>query len=133
MPTASPGRVERSPSQNQRSSKRHPALSLLPQRVLCGWFSLECSILTAMSTCNYERGAFHPTSTQQSARSLCEIFSRIERALRHMDFQVMPTENRFPRSEEHTSELQSLMRISYAVFCLKKKTIQQYTSNKTHT
>src|SRR3546814_3827149 len=28
-----------------------------------------------------------------------------------------------PRSEEHTSELQSLMRISYAVFCLKKKQI----------
>src|SRR3546814_4390934 len=28
----------------------------------------------------------------------------------------------FARSEEHTSELQSLMRISYAVFCLKKKT-----------
>src|SRR3546814_4652615 len=28
----------------------------------------------------------------------------------------------WPRSEEHTSELQSLMRISYAVFCLKKKT-----------
>src|SRR3546814_3071107 len=38
-----------------------------------------------------------------------------------------------PRSEEHTSELQSLMRISYAVFCLKKKTHQtnnqQYTPN----
>src|SRR3546814_8395907 len=34
------------------------------------------------------------------------------------------------RSEEHTSELQSLMRISYAVFCLKKKkkTIQQHTT-----
>src|SRR3546814_5893487 len=31
------------------------------------------------------------------------------------------------RSEEHTSELQSLMRISYAVFCLQKKTITQYT------
>src|SRR3546814_8340782 len=30
-----------------------------------------------------------------------------------------------PRSEEHTSELQSLMRISYAVFCLKKKTQQE--------
>src|SRR3546814_3651051 len=29
------------------------------------------------------------------------------------------------RSEEHTSELQSLMRISYAVFCLKKKTIHK--------
>src|SRR3546814_9596926 len=31
---------------------------------------------------------------------------------------------RGPRSEEHTSELQSLMRISYAVFCLKKKKIK---------
>src|SRR3546814_1048400 len=30
-----------------------------------------------------------------------------------------------PRSEEHTSELRSLMRISYAVFCLKKKTNKQ--------
>src|SRR3546814_8643579 len=33
------------------------------------------------------------------------------------------------RSEEHTSELQSLMRISYAVFCLKKKTTQNKTQN----
>src|SRR3546814_1281611 len=33
------------------------------------------------------------------------------------------------RSEEHTSELQSLMRISYAVFCLKKKTNKIYISN----
>src|SRR3546814_8224985 len=32
------------------------------------------------------------------------------------------------RSEEHTSELQSLMRISYAVFCLKKKTINTSTA-----
>src|SRR3546814_4682637 len=32
------------------------------------------------------------------------------------------------RSEEHTSELQSLMRISYAVFCLKKKTLYAYIS-----
>src|SRR3546814_3063800 len=31
------------------------------------------------------------------------------------------------RSEEHTSELQSLMRISYAVFCLKKKTLKIYS------
>src|SRR3546814_8232959 len=33
------------------------------------------------------------------------------------------------RSEEHTSELQSLMRTSYAVFCLKKKTLQKVMSN----
>src|SRR3546814_5346513 len=38
------------------------------------------------------------------------------------------------RSEEHTSELQSLMRISYAVFCLKKKKIPKSTDeNKNHT
>src|SRR3546814_7031053 len=34
---------------------------------------------------------------------------------------LLPPEWHGPRSEEHTSELQSLMRISYAVFCLKKK------------
>src|SRR3546814_6150391 len=37
-----------------------------------------------------------------------------------------------PRSEEHTSELQSLMRISYAVFCLKKKKIQIHNILSTH-
>src|SRR3546814_4453909 len=37
------------------------------------------------------------------------------------------------RSEEHTSELQSLMRISYAVFCLKKKKIQNNRTTKTYT
>src|SRR3546814_8753482 len=36
-----------------------------------------------------------------------------------------------PRSEEHTSELQSLMRISYAVFCLKKKKKQITSSTQT--
>src|SRR3546814_2620681 len=35
------------------------------------------------------------------------------------------------RSEEHTSELQSLMRISYAVFCLKKKKTKSITMNNT--
>src|SRR3546814_3942168 len=44
---------------------------------------------------------------------------------------AFPTRPRAPsgadrRSEEHTSELQSLMRTSYAVFCLKKKTTQQH-------
>src|SRR3546814_10161555 len=36
------------------------------------------------------------------------------------------------RSEEHTSELQSLMRISYAVFCLKKKTTSHMQELLTH-
>src|SRR3546814_1631387 len=37
------------------------------------------------------------------------------------------------RSEEHTSELQSLMRISYAVFCLKKKKENKYTITSKNT
>src|SRR3546814_9671817 len=36
------------------------------------------------------------------------------------------------RSEEHTSELQSLMRISYAVFCLKKKKQNIHNQNRTY-
>src|SRR3546814_9262721 len=43
-------------------------------------------------------------------------------------------EHAVPRSEEHTSELQSLMRRSYAVFCLKKKNTKQceYTTQQYH-
>src|SRR3546814_8480188 len=44
----------------------------------------------------------------------------------HLAAIAFPDGLRRLRSKEHTSELQSLMRISYAVFCLKKK-------NKTHT
>src|SRR3546814_7736920 len=57
----------------------------------------------------------HPYSTQREA-----IESAIEAA-------------QHDRSEEHTSELQSLMRISYAVFCLKKKNIYKPTIQSTHT
>src|SRR3546814_10759499 len=39
----------------------------------------------------------------------------------HLDREIGVGADRGCRSEEHTSELQSLMRISYAVFCLKKK------------
>src|SRR3546814_9002722 len=52
------------------------------------------------------------------------------RAIRR-ECHIVPGER--PRSEEHTSELQSLMRISYAVFCLKKKTHHHITTTKTRT
>src|SRR3546814_4677673 len=52
----------------------------------------------------------------------------------HRDFELVvegPAVDRvdlfLKRSEEHTSELQSLMRISYAVFCLKKKKTKEHT------
>src|SRR3546814_6038240 len=45
---------------------------------------------------------------------------KAEQAEKYKAFETALAANT-PRSEEHTSELQSLMRISYAVFCLKKK------------
>src|SRR3546814_10347487 len=52
-----------------------------------------------------------------------------------MDFPLSPklAELQQRRSEEHTSELQSLMRISYAVFCLKKKTNKSNRATNPHT
>src|SRR3546814_2506732 len=54
--------------------------------------------------------------------------SSIERLDAGLDSVIDPNAYVEIRSEEHTSELQSLMRISYAVFCLKKK-----TADKTYT
>src|SRR3546814_9777704 len=47
---------------------------------------------------------------------------------------LVPTVNKaLKRSEEHTSELQSLMRISYAVFCLKKKKTENSLTHQQQT
>src|SRR3546814_6325150 len=53
-----------------------------------------------------------------------EFRRRVRRVLQPVDF-LLGLFQVALRSEEHTSELQSLMRISYAVFCLKKKQNQQ--------
>src|SRR3546814_5713056 len=53
-----------------------------------------------------------PSSPRQAAAVATRAMKRL------LDCMIVPLKN---RSEEHTSELQSLMRISYAVFCLKKK------------
>src|SRR3546814_5317111 len=70
----------------------------------------------------------YPTAEESSivaAQSAAEgAIPRQEAA--HMRFCLRPA--LIARSEEHTSELQSLMRISYAVFCLKKK--KKYKNNK---
>src|SRR3546814_7579460 len=49
------------------------------------------------------------------------IIGRKNRCHVRLAFRIVPAKLSTIRSEEHTSELQSLMRISYAVFCLKKK------------
>src|SRR3546814_7347826 len=55
---------------------------------------------------------------------LHSIWQDLAQTAASRDFVIVtdyPKGEQRPRSEEHTSELQSLMRISYAVFCLKKK------------
>src|SRR3546814_9408127 len=67
---------------------------------------------------------------------LCESLALSQQLIR-LDYSTQP---RFEtaiaaiavRSEEHTSELQSLMRISYAVFCLKKKKNKNQNTPKHH-
>src|SRR3546814_7748372 len=54
-------------------------------------------------------------------------YDRFDMAVRNRIAQAVPDQ---PRSEEHTSELQSLMRISYAVFCLQKKNKQQLNTRQ---
>src|SRR3546814_3700335 len=55
------------------------------------------------------------------AKQLKHLDMRGRRDLLDLFTMISPLPNHPCRSEEHTSELQSLMRISYAVFCLKKK------------
>src|SRR3546814_8117087 len=63
--------------------------------------------------------------------SLEMTFSNVSLQERHMlAYQSRGKPN--DRSEEHTSELQSLMRISYAVFCLKKKTGNDHKESHRH-
>src|SRR3546814_8945988 len=66
----------------------------------------------------------HPRADLAAARAGGEVGVgfRVGHLLGHaLDAHLHSTAHAWPRSEEHTSELQSLMRISYAVFCLKKK------------
>src|SRR3546814_3737971 len=74
-----------------------------------------CALVTGVQTCALPiwKGPKLSTETSSSYSSRRDRIARI--------FPAMPSFISF-RSEEHTSELQSLMRISYAVFCLKKKT-----------
>src|SRR3546814_4452175 len=67
----------------------------------------------------------HTLYYSPGAASMVVHWLLIELAIPHqlslVDFESRAQKSQAYRSEEHTSELQSLMRISYAVFCLKKK------------
>src|SRR3546814_1423583 len=78
----------------------------------------------------------HPLQGSEDRLGAPETTATEYRLLCHAEAPVMydcRARARLPRSEEHTSELQSLMRISYAVFCLKKKKQQEQTSQQIST
>src|SRR3546814_2923637 len=77
-------------------------------------------------------------SHQRFRRPAVDRAGRSDEIARKIDAQDLPAAvgqddeaHHPPRSEEHTSELQSLMRISYAVFCLKKKNQIKQTNTTT--
>src|SRR3546814_1198308 len=69
---------------------------------------------------------------QQDTRTVPYFHLRVVGGSRHDEPCRRQPRSGSKRSEEHTSELQSLMRISYAVFCLKNKTKYEPT-NRQHT
>src|SRR3546814_1404526 len=70
------------------------------------------------------RAGNRPAAQELALAAYLDGFEPLEPMLTARDATLMRRiESGMGRSEEHTSELQSLMRISYAVFCLKKKKI----------
>src|SRR3546814_6311268 len=70
----------------------------------------------------------HRTATFERFRLISSSDSKLPATHSSIGGQRQRAMTRAARSEEHTSELQSLMRISYAVFCLKKKNKKKQNS-----
>src|SRR3546814_5866634 len=89
------------------------------------------------SITSYRRRVLPLRLSPSSANTGVGTSNRIEREIRFKQTSSSPHRRRpkatlertLRRSEEHTSELQSLMRISYAVFCLKKKITKKHNHN----
>src|SRR3546814_5444851 len=77
----------------------------------------------------WERG-LNAIEAEAQARH-CRSFAALETAQMDLLLAAVERGDISDRSEEHTSELQSLMRISYAVFCLKKKKAKQISHTTT--
>src|SRR3546814_9482087 len=101
-----------------------------PGRILYGqpgaapWLALACETVGKEAMIRISRLA----PADEGAGAMLALIGNGHRARLAVDA-VWDGQQRI-RSEEHTSELQSLMRISYAVFCLKKK-ITQHTKQRT--
>src|SRR3546814_6508402 len=97
-----------------RAPMRVPSCRPSPTGMACTAATSFCAKASYTLACTYRRLAH----------------TQVWPALRYLETST-PSTAASRRSEEHTSELQSLMRNSYAVFCLKKKRQNQHTT-KTH-
>src|SRR3546814_4202640 len=93
------------------------------------------TLFRSSSSASFRFELLGTVAAEQEPRGIA--FEAVADAAQVADQRAQLAQRRRQRSEEHTSELQSLMRISYAVFCLKKKKITErnksYTSAiKTH-
>src|SRR3546814_7851376 len=109
------------------SRRRHTRCALVTGVQTC---ALPISFAKAILAATPDAQLVDPRKKKPGAEQAvsAEQIARLERELASLQAQVKSVEETYgidnlhlTRSEEHTSELQSLMRISYAVFCLKKK------------
>src|SRR3546814_4155828 len=95
------------------------------------WWSIDATWSAASPTCPAPSRASTPTGARSheppaGIPTLARHRRLVAAERGHVDVRPGHRHHRLVRSEEHTSELQSLMRISYAVFCLKKKNNNNY-------
>src|SRR3546814_3371834 len=108
-------------------TRQHPEISL---EIWCGW---SAEILGRLRADELDLAFAMVDGERAQYLSRCWIERPIWAAAQGVDYDPSKSiplaahPEGCARSEEHTSELQSLMRISYAVFCLKKKTTTNYT------
>src|SRR3546814_10274612 len=95
----------------------------IPIRRWGGWTAMCCSLLSRAGPGSLVAPDQAPRAAARLARS--GFARRPEAGFRREAFAELPPCTAVLRSEEHTSELQSLMRISYDVFCLTKKKRRQ--------
>src|SRR3546814_3968226 len=119
----------RRPPRSTRTDTLFPYTTLFRSHSVIEGMAIACYATGSTVAYNYLRGEFHHEPFEHLEEATAEAYANGWLGPDILGSGVdIDTHN---RSEEHTSELQSLMRISYAVFCLKKKTNTNTLQNTT--
>src|SRR3546814_3916882 len=116
----------RRPPRSTRTDTLFPYTTLFRAPVVAGNRAVAARVVRVRTTVPVDAGD-HPARNRlvenRRDRDRLPVRAGLRRLVHHVPDRECADMNTY-RSEEHTSELQSLMRISYAVFCLTKKNIQ---------